>query len=340
MKVRLVFTPCRMESSESKWLKSVFCRTDDANSPSPKRIKFSDMSSGLQLQFPDKKFTSYDISQYIHEAFPNTPSRACGKSRQKHLLGLQRKSESTSSELVSSHSETDLLRQIQRLQHEVRELRKTSERVLCCQADAIIQHKSAVTQGPSSLEGFNQLDLQSVISELAVQAPDLYALFMNLGDVKRNSEIDDVTTEQTKAISSMCSLLNARLKLTEDAQYTERVQDGHWIWVYDNLNLHQVVRHEREGTPDWTVDWNDSTPQCSRRSLDCNHFLPSTEDAEALSTAAVQYTMKFLVEEFASLKDLKSFVPPMQSPHAVTKPTVAPMAILQKYKGSEGMDVV
>lgn len=39
------------------------------------------------------------------------------------------------------------------------------------------------------------------------------------------------------------------LKLTEDAQYTERVQDGHWIWVYDNLNLHQVVRHEREGTP-------------------------------------------------------------------------------------------
>ncbi len=37
------------------------------------------------------------------------------------------------------------------------------------------------------------------------------------------------------------------LKLTEDAQYTQRVQDGHWIWVYDNLNLHQVVRHEREG---------------------------------------------------------------------------------------------
>lgn len=37
------------------------------------------------------------------------------------------------------------------------------------------------------------------------------------------------------------------LKLTEDAQYAQRVQNGHWMWVYDNLNLHQVVRHEREG---------------------------------------------------------------------------------------------
>ena len=38
------------------------------------------------------------------------------------------------------------------------------------------------------------------------------------------------------------------MKLTLEAQYTEQVQDGHWIWVYDNLNLHQTVRHEREGT--------------------------------------------------------------------------------------------
>ena len=38
-------------------------------------------------------------------------------------------------------------------------------------------------------------------------------------------------------------------KLTMDAKYKEQVQEGHWIWVYDNLNLHQVVRHEREGKP-------------------------------------------------------------------------------------------
>ena len=26
------------------------------------------------------------------------------------------------------------------------------------------------------------------------------------------------------------------------------IRTGHWLWVYDNVNLHQKVRHEREGT--------------------------------------------------------------------------------------------
>ena len=37
------------------------------------------------------------------------------------------------------------------------------------------------------------------------------------------------------------------MKLTDDAKYTECVQQGHWIWIYDNLNLHQSVIHERQG---------------------------------------------------------------------------------------------
>ena len=37
------------------------------------------------------------------------------------------------------------------------------------------------------------------------------------------------------------------MKLTQDAGYAEQVQQGHWTWVYDNLNLQQHIRHEREG---------------------------------------------------------------------------------------------
>ncbi len=168
------------------------------------------------------------------------------------------------------------------------------------------------------------------------------------------------------------------MKLTLDAQYKEQVQEGHWIWVYDNLNLHQVVRHEREGTPklrkgegglrilylldkhssmlnvtarlavrinnlpDWDVDWNDTTPQCSRSKLGCDHFLPSTEDADALNEAAVQYTMEFLVQEFDCLRNMKHHVPPHQSPHPVETPDVAPMAILfkdEKYK-AETIEII
>ena len=37
-------------------------------------------------------------------------------------------------------------------------------------------------------------------------------------------------------------------QLTEEAKYLDKVRDGHWIWIYDNLNLLQSARHEREGT--------------------------------------------------------------------------------------------
>ncbi len=36
-------------------------------------------------------------------------------------------------------------------------------------------------------------------------------------------------------------------QLTTEAQYVDVVKEGHWQWVYDNINLHQRVRHEREG---------------------------------------------------------------------------------------------
>lgn len=36
-------------------------------------------------------------------------------------------------------------------------------------------------------------------------------------------------------------------KLTDEAHYQEVVRSGHWQWVFDNLNMHQPVRHEREG---------------------------------------------------------------------------------------------
>ena len=36
-------------------------------------------------------------------------------------------------------------------------------------------------------------------------------------------------------------------QLTREANFTEMVKCGHWIWVYDNLNFCQAVRHECSG---------------------------------------------------------------------------------------------
>ena len=36
-------------------------------------------------------------------------------------------------------------------------------------------------------------------------------------------------------------------QLTYEAGYLDMVRNGHWIWIYDNLNFNQTVRHERSG---------------------------------------------------------------------------------------------
>ena len=94
--------------------------------------------------------------------------------------------------------------------------------------------------------------------------------------------------------------------------------------------------------PDWDIDWEDTTPQCSRSVLGCDHFLPNTQDADALHEAAVQYTMEFLVERFKCLSSMKHLVPPRQCLHPVKTPNVAPMPILfrdEKYK-AETIEII
>lgn len=203
-----------MESAEIKWLQSTFQETPyDGDSPRPKRMKFSDVSDELQHHFPDREYTSYETSRYIHQAFPNAESKR-GKGRQTYLLGLERKFLPEPAGDTSS-----LLMQIQQLKDRVRELEKDRlGEVFCRQADEIIQHKGIVTQGPVSLEAFNSLDLHSIITELSTRAPDLFQLCMTIGDTSRNKQEDEITTEEIKAVSAMCSLLNARSARTKGLQ--------------------------------------------------------------------------------------------------------------------------
>ena len=46
---------------------------------------------------------------------------------------------------------------------------------------------------------------------------------------------------------SYWSAWNYLRKLTTEAMYTNAIRTDHWLWVYDNLNMHERVRHEREG---------------------------------------------------------------------------------------------
>lgn len=197
---------------EATWLKSVFQETE-IDQPQPKRVKFSELSSELHAHFPEKTYSAYELSRLVHQVFPHTESKACGKSRQKHLMGLERiPPESSTSEVKCTSSlgasYSDLLLENQQLKDQIQELERTSVTSLCCQADKVISRKSTVTQGPNSIDSFQQLDFDTIVAELQSHAPDLYNLYMTLGDTTRNRE--DVSSEEVKVVASMCSLLNAR----------------------------------------------------------------------------------------------------------------------------------
>ena len=36
-------------------------------------------------------------------------------------------------------------------------------------------------------------------------------------------------------------------RLVDQADYPAQVKQGRWLWVYDNFNMHQTIRHERQG---------------------------------------------------------------------------------------------
>ena len=44
------------------------------------------------------------------------------------------------------------------------------------------------------------------------------------------------------------STWNYLRKLSMEANFTDKIKTGRWLWVYDNVNLHMKVHHEREGT--------------------------------------------------------------------------------------------
>ncbi len=94
--------------------------------------------------------------------------------------------------------------------------------------------------------------------------------------------------------------------------------------------------------PDWDIDWSDTSPQKSRKSLGISDILPSEDDAAQLHLQAIRYMMKFLVKEFKDLAGLKKYVPERVPRHSVKKSEVVPMKVLfkdEKYT-SETIDIL
>ena len=89
------------------------------------------------------------------------------------------------------------------------ELEKSSPSIYGHEADEVLQKGSFVIRGPDNVDNFTNFSLDAIISEFQQYAPDLFSLFMELGETSPEMGAQRGSKE-IRATSALCSLLGAR----------------------------------------------------------------------------------------------------------------------------------
>ena len=210
---------------EKKWNGCRLCREvplDECGSP-VKMIKLSDVHQQLEEKYLPERISHYSVSQIARKAFPNAESKIASKSRTKHIAGITPVHTVTMEGISTSEAdearapsgsqcvllETEraknkqLTERLLLLEARVQELERTSLATLTQQADQL-QHSSLIAHGPDTPDHFRDFSVDGVIHELQEYAPDIYRLFLHLGNVQQDVHCDGSNnTEEVKAVTSI-----------------------------------------------------------------------------------------------------------------------------------------
>ena len=224
--------------SEVQWLRKRY-RSASTDGPTAKKVKYEEIHDDLAAQFPTKTYNSKLVSDVIKAAFPQTYSKPAGKSRMKHIFGLEAASgqgpstsQATSTEVTraivtpdcaSVQKELDrereekaqLLERIKHLEDRVAHLERLqsfSPSHLSNEMKAVMRPGNAAYHGPDTIAHFDTFSIDGVVAELNQFSPDLYQLFKFLGQCGEHG--DDIqysiTLDEVKVVTSICTLLKCR----------------------------------------------------------------------------------------------------------------------------------
>ena len=210
-----------MEDEETQWLRKHY-NPAPTDGPAAKKIKFGDIHQRLSSEFPNSNFDVTSVSAAIKSLFPHTLSKAAGKSRQKHIFGL----EEASSEASGSNSDTNIRLQLTREREEKQQLQARvqllEERVeqlekekyfspsqLSSEFLSLLTPQHAIYHGPDSITHFETFSIDAIIAEMLQCAPNLYQLLQSLGK-STPSEGDGSRLEEVRVATSLSILLKSR----------------------------------------------------------------------------------------------------------------------------------
>lgn len=192
------------------------------------RTKFSDVQQMLLEAFPDDKVSFVEVAKLLRSAFPSANAKRetkgkkemfyvgverCANVPQGASLDVQQRHERATNEMLSA--------KVTRLEQEVESMQQANVPVATCKEELLllISESSVLCSGPDSLEHLESFSLSSIIHEIQTIAPNLFSLFSDLGDTKRNVADEKATTnEDIKVLTSLCTLTNARSRRSKGVQ--------------------------------------------------------------------------------------------------------------------------
>lgn len=200
--------------------------------------RFADVKGLLERHYAGKHLPDRDVSRLVELAFPNSH-----RERSSCVYGVRQRLRSESSTSATSSSvpfpPSQAIPQDQRrlfLHSTVQLLQSRNEelgtRLAQLEADnqalkhSLVARTNTVSvfedevqklstsplfiHGPDSSELLEEYSLDAVMAEVELHAPHLTLLFNNLGDTHRGGSEGTFNTQQMKALSALCTLLNAR----------------------------------------------------------------------------------------------------------------------------------
>ena len=176
------------------YLKELYKETR-ADGPETKRVKFSDIQDGLNLRFPTALLSPHISSMLVQEAFPNSDRKRLGKDRQTYIVGIEpslsvsamsRAPVQGATPAEDLQEENHLLsRKVNELEAKIRTLEDQACSSLPLELDSLLQHGKYALRGPDTPAHFTEFSVEAIVSEFQKYAPNIYRLFLDLGDTDR-----------------------------------------------------------------------------------------------------------------------------------------------------------
>ena len=206
------------------YLKELYKETR-ADEPETKRVKFSDIQDGLNLRFPTALLSPHISSMLVQEAFPNSDRKSLGKDRQTYIVGIEpslsvsamsRAPVQGATPAEDLQEENNLLsRKVNELEAKIRTLEDQACSSLPLELDSLLQHGKYALRGPDTPAHFTEFSVEAIVSEFQKYAPNIYRLFLDLGDTDRCAH---TPAEEKKSLVSMCTIFNARSRKAHGMQ--------------------------------------------------------------------------------------------------------------------------